>query len=261
MEFKLFGKSLFEVKRSKKDAVVLAGINEVRESKFLPDFYKLRIDGSENPYGALVSWSSMAPSSSVAVNVGDKDAKAEPPKKEEKTPKDIYKLRLLDDKAFKMKVDPEYVDEQIQMFKDKLAIITDGENDMRRGANEIGSILSRLENRKKYGDFHQFYDQYPYTTTVRIEELLKEHDYLKIDLVSQFLADLPKEASDAMKAYNKTNKDLCGKQAIFYIIAKKKDFEKTEKRRDPILLAQSPFGHFWQIIGAWDEEMLLVDEL
>ncbi len=44
-------------------------------------------------------------------------------------------------------------------------------------------------------------------------------------------------------------------------IADKKDFEKKDKRRDPILLAQSPFGHFWQILGAWDKEMLFLEEL
>jgi len=64
-----------------------------------------------------------------------------------------------------------------------------------------------------------------------------------------------------MKNYNKATDKLCGKQAVFYIIANKKDFEKTDKRRDPILLAQSPFGHFWQILGAWDEECLIIEEL
>ena len=64
-----------------------------------------------------------------------------------------------------------------------------------------------------------------------------------------------------MKQYNKHTDELCSKQAVFYIIADKKDFERTSQRRDPILLAQSPFGHFWQILGAWDKEMILIEEL
>ena len=72
---------------------------------------------------------------------------------------------------------------------------------------------------------------------------------------------MPKEAVAAMKEYNKGCDKLCGKQAVFYIIADKKDFEKTNKRRDPILLAQSPFVNRWQILGAWDKEMLFLEEL
>ena len=38
-------------------------------------------------------------------------------------------------------------------------------------------------------------------------------------------------------------------------------FRKAYEKRDPILLAQSPFGFYWQILGAWDKEMLLLGEL
>ena len=94
-----------------------------------------------------------------------------------------------------------------------------------------------------------------------MNNVLKKHDYLQLGEVDQFVADMPKEATDAMKEYNDACKKLCGKKAVFYIIADKKDFKKTESRRDPILLAQSPFGHFWQIIGAWDKEMMFLEEL
>ena len=97
--------------------------------------------------------------------------------------------------------------------------------------------------------------------TTKINEILKAHDYLKLGQVAQFVADMPNEAIKAMKSYDEGVDKLCGKKAVFYIIADKKDFEKTQTRRDPILLAQSPFGHFWQIIGAWDREMLFLEEL
>jgi hypothetical protein len=115
-----------------------------------------------------------------------------------------------------------------------------------------GEIV-RMENRKKYSSVKDFFEEYPYTNSSRIAELVKKHDHLKLGKVEQFLADMPKEAVKAMKDYTAKTKELCGKKAIFYIIANKEDFKKTEKRKDPILLAQSPFGHFWQILGAWDE--------
>jgi hypothetical protein len=76
-------------------------------------------------------------------------------------------------------------------------------------------------------------------------------------MIAQFIAEMPKEAVEVMKQYNKATGELCD----FYNIADKKDFKKSDQRCDPILLAQSPFGHVWQILGAWDEEMMFVEEL
>ena len=45
------------------------------------------------------------------------------------------------------------------------------------------------------------------------------------------------------------------------IIAQEKDFKSKVEKNDPMLLVQSPVGFFWQILGAWDEEMLLLSEL
>lgn len=261
MEIKLFGKSLFSVKKNRAEALVAEATSKT-ESKFLPNFYE---DNGGDGFvsissGVLSNWTTGTSAVQVVgVDAAPKDAKKDDPAK--KTPKDVYNLKLLNDEAFKLKADPAYVDEQIAAFKDKLALISSEEYDMRRGVSQIRSVIMRMENRKKYPDFREFFEQFPYTMTERILDLVKEHDYLKLGQVAQFLADLPKEASDVMKNYNAQTNKLCGKQAVYYIIADKKDFEKTQKRRDPILLAQSPFGHFWQILGAWDKEMLLVDEL
>ena len=47
----------------------------------------------------------------------------------------------------------------------------------------------------------------------------------------------------------------------FYSIAEKEMFNDEYKRNDPILLVQSPFGIYWQILGAWDKELVLLEEL
>ena len=173
----------------------------------------------------------------------------------------VYEMKLLDEKTFKLNTNEEYIDEQIVNFKDKLNLMKVSESDFTRGLQEISSIIQRLENRKKYQKFEEFFKDFAYTTNAKINEIIKNHDYLKIDKVDNFMADMPKEAVEVMKNYNKKCSDLCQKKAIFYVIANKKDFQKVEKRRDPILLAQSPFGHIWQILGVWDEEMLIIDEL
>ncbi len=168
---------------------------------------------------------------------------------------------MLNDKEFKVKVDEKYVNGQIQDFKDKLKIIKSSESDWRNGVQEVASILARLESRLKYKNHIAFFDSYAYTTTTKINELIKAHSYLKIGEVEQFIADMPNEATVEMKKYTEETIKLCDKKPLFYIIANKKDFKNAETRRDPILLAQSPFGHFWQILGAWDEEMLFLEDL
>ena len=257
MQIKIFGKNLFEFKK-KGDQLWAYAVNEVKESKYLPDFYN---DTGENTLTDYVLVPSSSNGGMVAVPKGKKKSKV-PPKEEKKlSPKNVYDLKMLNDPSFKLNADPKYVDEQIASFKEKLTLIKSEEYDMRRGTVEISSMVIRMENRLRYGGFRSFFDQYPYTTTTKIREVTKNHDNLQLGQVAQFVADMPKEAIYVMKEYEKQTDTLCAKKPVFYIIADKKDFKKANTRRDPILLVQSPFGHFWQILGAWDKEMMFLEEL
>jgi hypothetical protein len=64
-----------------------------------------------------------------------------------------------------------------------------------------------------------------------------------------------------MKLYREEFAKFSDKQLVFYVIAEAEDFEKADDKRDPILLVQSPFGFYYQILGAWDKEMLILHEL
>lgn len=253
MELKLFGRKVFEFSKSPSGSLTLSARDSISKSEFLPDFLTMRENqslGSE-----FVSITQVTSTAAAPVKKEDKPAKAKI------TPKGVYKMGMLNNMEFKMKTDPAYLDQQIATFKDKLDLIKLSQFDMSRGVNEIASILTRLENRRVYGKHAEFYSGYAITSVSNVNKLLKDEDHLKLGKVEQFLADMPKEAIDEMKKYTKATMAVCGKKPIFYIIADKKDFEKSDKRRDPILLAQSPFGHFWQILGAWDSEMLFLEEL
>lgn len=252
MELKIFGKKLFEFNKGNELMLQAVKSLDKPESKFLPDFNNFN-GGNESPWG----YSDVV----RLVDGGSTTTVTAPSAVEKLSAKKVYQLQMLDKKSFKLNVDPKYIDSQLEEFKDKLALIKTEEYDMRRGVEEVSSVIVRMENRKKYESVKDFFEQYPYTTSSRIDDLVKGHNYLKLGQIAQFLADLPKEATQAMKDYNAKTKEVCEKQAVFYIIADKKDFERTNKRRDPILLAQSPFAHVWQILGAWDEEMLFLEEL
>lgn len=259
---KIFGIELFG-KSNRGDLLFGNARNQVRESKNLPDFYRgTRMFGlndmAENQIYAVTP--------ETAVQMGEEAKKhlKKTKKGDEKilvTPKGVYEMKMLHEKYFKINTDEKYVDGQLESFKERLNIIRVSDYDMENGSLEIQSMIIRMENRKKYPQFKDFYGQYPYARTENIAKVLEANSHLKMGLVDQFVPDLPNEAIKAIQGYKKQTEKLCGKYPLFYIIADKKDFQKTVKRKDPILLAQSPFGHFWQILGAWDKEMLLLSEL
>lgn len=257
---KIFGLDLF---KSKKGLLLHDNaMQEMERSEFLVDFYRGIGNQGNGLEGYVVMTDPGNPSVVTGITPKPKEIKKIDDSGEKKvTPKDVYELKMLHDTAFKIKTDPEYIDNQVEDFKERLNMLNTEDYDMRSGLKEVASIVGRLENRKKYKQYEGFFSQFPYTMSGRIEALTKKNDHLQLGQVAQFVADLPKEAIDTMKEYTGQTKELCGKKPIYYIIADKKDFKKTTSRRDPILLAQSPFGHVWQILGAWDEEMILVDEL
>lgn len=266
MKLSFFGKEIFDFSKSKSiaDRLFTDSQSHLQESKVLPDFFSRFGSSNELAFSSLDEITEDL--ELKALNPKGKKKKATKKKEKKKhTPKEVYELKLLRDESFKINMGEKYVDEQIEEFKEKLSLINDAEYDMNNGVKEVSSILIRMENRKKYAedkDAKDTFELYPYTSTIKINDVLVKHSHLKMGQIAQFIADLPKDATKAMRNYNKAVKTLCGKKAVFYIIADQKDFEKTLNRRDPILLVQSPFGHFWQILGAWGEEdMKLLAEL
>src|SRR5271163_1090826 len=127
MEIKLFGRSLFEVKKNGIELFVNSATTEANKSKFLPDFNK-----SQNDSPIDYSIVEISNGSSLAIPKKQEDKPKERQKPRDKlTPKNVFELKLLHDEAFKLNADPVYVDEQISEFKDKLALIKSEEYDMR----------------------------------------------------------------------------------------------------------------------------------
>lgn len=211
------------------------------------------------------------------------NAKPEKPKKEKKviliTPKGLFHTKALNDNNFSIKTDPEYIKKHIEDIDNKLSLYPTLKKVKRTRANEfipdpihmgggvyygqqeLKSIKERLLNRSRLNEFKEILNKYPHTTNLLIDNVIQEHKHLRFHRSEEFLPDFPKEAVNAMKEYEKMCIELSNKKPVFYVVAQADDFEKKNKRRDPILLAQSPFGFFWQILGAWDDEMQYLAEL
>lgn len=147
------------------------------------------------------------------------------------------------------------LDEKIESLKDKSKL-----SNQRFAKEQIIGLIKRLENRKKYKDNVDFYTSFPYTTDEKIDLLLSKYK-LVMQTSDLFIPSFPKEAIDIMKKYNAVTEEITGETPVYYVIAEEKDFKEKRKKLDPILLVQSPFGFYWQILGAWDKEMLLLSEL
>lgn len=147
------------------------------------------------------------------------------------------------------------LEEKISTLKDKTLLLN-----QRYAKQQIEGLIKRLENRKRYKEQFEFYGSFPNTTDQKIDDLLKKYK-LEIKQSDLFVPTFPKEAVDIMKKYTEITKKITGEKPVFYVIAEHADFVKKMQKLDPILLAQSPFGFFWQILGAWDKEMLLLSEL
>jgi hypothetical protein len=164
------------------------------------------------------------------------------------------------DVVMELEHEPNLVD--LNNLDDKIAILKDKEKLIRQvyAKREVTALIERLELRKKYGNFKDFFSQYKNTNDAKIEALLSKYQ-LVMKTSDIFIPEFPDEAIMAMKAYTEVMNKLCGKKPIFYVIAEEDKFRKAFEKRDPILLVQSPFGFFWQILGAWDKEMLILSEL
>lgn len=148
------------------------------------------------------------------------------------------------------------LDAKIAVMKTKKSLIRD--NNYCR--HELIDMTMRLENRKKWEEFKGFYEQFDNTTSDKVQDLVTKYK-LVLKGSDLFISKFPDEAITIMGEYTDQTVKLCGKKPVFYVIAEAELFKDEYKKKDPILLVQSPFGAYWQILGAWDKEMILLDEL
>lgn len=205
-----------------------------------------------------------------------------PVEKPKLTPKQVMELKSLNDNNFHIRRDEEYLAEQLRIVAEKIEFlgkkpkarktrrspnfgIPEPESyesgSIKFGRDELESIQERLLNRRRLDEFKGILEKYPHTSSALIGKVLSEHSHLRANTAGQFVPDFPTDAIKSMKEYDEMCISLCNKKAVFYVIAQNKDFQRVAARRDPILLAQSPFGHFWQILGAWDDEMIYLGDL
>ena len=79
------------------------------------------------------------------------------------------------------------------------------------------------------------------------------YDHMMLKYGCKHVSQIP----ESREACKQTNLERYGHEYGF----QSHEIQEKYKQRDPILLVQSPFGFYWQILGAWDKEMLILSEL
>lgn len=133
--------------------------------------------------------------------------------------------------------------------------------------NALLDVQHRLRARLEYRNdpkVRAFFDKYQTTTCEAIDKLLDKYEHLRIGPADDFIPEMPDDALTAIAGYTKMCAQIAKFKPVYYLIAPASEFKRkaeVNKRRDPILLVQSPFGFFWQILGAWGPEMRMLEEI
>lgn len=149
------------------------------------------------------------------------------------------------------------LDEQIKLVKYRMKVLKDHLN----GGIELSDereALGFLEARKKYGKYKHLF-QWGVATFSGVKNLCEKYEVSFVDMGSYYKT-MPMEAIDQLEKYSAVYEKVRNDHPVLKLIIEAGP-EKPEVKKDPILLASSPFGRWWYILGAWDKEVEIVDDL
>lgn len=254
--FSFFWRKKNEEKRNNGSEISLS-VNSLStlDEKFLFDFRNYQAGSMlhipDNPGMVVASGAVNGISTFVGASDGNEPEESKPIRKIAVKPIDV----LNELETVPTPWDLSNLDDKIEILRLKTDLIT-----QYYAKREVEGLIERLQNRKKWAEFRDFFESFKNTTDEKIENLLGKYDLVMKDS-DLFIPEFPDDAIKIMKSYTEEMEKLCGKKPVFYVIAEPDKFRKAYEKRDPILLVQSPFGFYWQILGAWDKEMLLLSEL
>ena len=183
-----------------------------------------------------------------------------PPKEDERKavqPKEVF----AEIKREEADVSFDGLDDKIRVVEERIALLKEHLDeghliDEHKALFFLRNRKAYLKTRKK----HPF--DWALTTTEAIDDLCKRYKLRTVPL-KQFYTLVPKDGIREMTRFTAAYKAVTGEQPIFELVVKESVAapEQRKKDRDPIILANSPFGNHLFIVGAWDDEVEVVDEI
>jgi hypothetical protein len=145
---------------------------------------------------------------------------------------------------------------QIKMIKQRKDVI---QKVIGRPASDEIEALGFLEARKKYEKNKDLF-KWSIATFSKVEDLCKKYKLATVDFQNTTAHKLVPmegilEIDKFVNAYEKVRDD----HPVLKLIMEDKPEQK--KRADPIIIASSPFGRWFYVLGAWDKEIEIIEEL
>lgn len=144
------------------------------------------------------------------------------------------------------------LDKQIKIVQRRIDVLEE------QGVNltDEPEALGFLKARKKYSRYANLF-KWDVTTIEKIQTLCSTYKVMKVSF-SGYHKTVPNEALDELEKFALAYEKVRNDKPILELIV---DQGGPEQRKDPILLARSPFGKWYYILGAWDKEVEIVDDL
>ena len=154
----------------------------------------------------------------------------------------------------KPKINLNNLDGQIKLVKERIKVLS--QHLRRVNLDQEEQALGYLKARKRYERFGNKF-KWEITNKVLIDKLCKKYKVKLVD-IHQYYRNIPKEGVDEIERFGEALEYINNCEPLFKLII---DDGGKETRKDPILLAASPFGNWYYILGAWDKEVEIVDKL
>lgn len=206
-------------------------------------------------------------SSGAVVGVGPSNSTQKQPEKKGDERKAVKPIEVF---AELKKEDPGIsfadLDEKVRVVKERIEVLSEHLDPSH--LKDEQRALFFLENRRKYLKTKKKYPlDWAMTNQEAITDLCKRYK-LRVVPLKQYYTLVPREGISEMVRYTAAYKKITGDEPIFELVIKDAEAlppeEKKEVRkkdRDPILLANSPFSSAMFVLGAWDDEVEVVDEI
>jgi hypothetical protein len=170
-------------------------------------------------------------------------------------PKDIVNEILCKDDEVKLdfsnlKAKIKAVEKRRDFMRDDMGVQTSDE-EQALGYLNARLTLTKQKNAKTLFPWH-------ITTQDKIDALCKKFKVSAGHSLSSYKRCIPQEALDVMEQYLKACRVISKKEPTILLIV---DVGGQEQRKDPIVYATSPFGNYFYVLGAWDKEVEIIDEL
>lgn len=168
--------------------------------------------------------------------------------REVKKPVDVFHEILIEQPM----IDLVDIDHKIKTVKRRINVLKEQSVNLSDETEALGYLLAR----KQYNKVKDLF-KWKVTTDEKIKELLSKYKLMQVSFQG-YAKNVPNEALDEIEQFAEAYERVSDRQPNLQLIV---DYEGPEHKKDPILLARSPFGRWWYVLGAWDKEVEYVDDL